>query len=310
MADPAGSRNSESGSELRRAGLDGGVRRFRPRLSADVPEAVRDRGPAPKNSQRRGLGFWAWVMLVAVLVGGAIAGWGLSTGQLQAWLLAETTTVEEVSDPNASPTVNAEDLLGHLPYDEAPEDELVAISADGRFRLREAAAASFTRMLDAARRDGISLAMLSAFRSIAQQQQIFFEIKASRRQTPGERAEVSAPPGYSEHHTGYAIDLGDAGVPSTNLNESFETTRAFEWLDRNAVRFNFELSFPRDNAQGIAYEPWHWRFVGDRNSLETFYKARDKARSQVRPRPTSLLEDKETEETEETTDATNESEEE
>ncbi|MEM6500379.1 MAG: M15 family metallopeptidase [Cyanobacteria bacterium P01_C01_bin.89] len=261
----------------------------RSRISTEVAEAVRDGGyPATKKSRKGGLG-WLLGTLALVFAGiAAMALWAWSTGQLEDLLAGDlfapkTPDVEEMSDPSASPTINADDLLGHLPYEEAPEDDLVAISADGLFLLRSAAAESFRELDQAARRDGISLAMISAFRSIAQQQQVFFDIKANRRQTPDERAEVSAPPGYSEHHTGYAIDLGDAAVPSVNLSESFEDTRAFEWLDRNAVQFNFELSFPRDNVQGIAYEPWHWRFVGDRHSLETFYKAR----YQVRPRPTS-----------------------
>jgi D-alanyl-D-alanine carboxypeptidase len=44
-------------------------------------------------------------------------------------------------------------------------------------------------------------------------------------------------------------------------------------LQNNAAQYSFELSFPENNPQGISYEPWHWRFVGDSHSLETFYKA-------------------------------------
>jgi D-alanyl-D-alanine carboxypeptidase len=90
-----------------------------------------------------------------------------------------------------------------------------------------------------------------------------------------QRAEVSAPSGYSEHHTGYAVDIGDGKAPALNLKIDFENTAAFKWLKANAARFSFEMSFPRNNAQGLSYEPWHWRYVGDRDSLETFYKARN-----------------------------------
>ena len=55
----------------------------------------------------------------------------------------------------------------------------------------------------------------------------------------------------------------------------FEKTAAFSWLKNNAAKYSFELSFPPDNHQGISYEPWHWRYVGDQESLETFYKARN-----------------------------------
>ncbi|MEM1310980.1 MAG: D-alanyl-D-alanine carboxypeptidase family protein, partial [Cyanobacteria bacterium P01_H01_bin.153] len=46
------------------------------------------------------------------------------------------------------------------------------------------------------------------------------------------------------------------------------------WLETNAARYSFELSFPEGNAQGVQYEPWHWRYVGDPDSLETFYQDR------------------------------------
>ena len=62
---------------------------------------------------------------------------------------------------------------------------------------------------------------------------------------------------------------------TVDVEPGFENTAAFHWLEANAARYSFELSFPRDNPQGISYEPWHWRFVGDRESLETFYKARN-----------------------------------
>jgi len=97
-------------------------------------------------------------------------------------------------------------------------------------------------------------------------------VKAQRRQRTTERAEVSAPPGYSEHHTGYAIDIGDGKAPATHVEESFGKTEAFAWLEENAARYNFELSFAENNAQGISYEPWHWRYVGNQESLEIFYK--------------------------------------
>ncbi len=163
----------------------------------------------------------------------------------------------------------------HFAYQEAPVGELEPIKADGSVLLRKAAAKEYKAMVAAARADGVILVPISGFRSVALQQKIFFEVKEQRGQAASKRAEVSAPPGYSEHHTGYAADLGDGNVPATNLNPTFENTPAFKWLQANAVRFNFEMSFPRNNPQGVSYEPWHWRYVGDRESLETFYKAKN-----------------------------------
>ncbi len=89
---------------------------------------------------------------------------------------------------------------------------------------------------------------------------------------------VSAPPGFSEHSTGFAIDVGDGLAAATNLSPSFDQTPAYAWLQANAARYHFALSFPRGNAQGVSYEPWHWRFEGSAESLQLFESAQRLAR--------------------------------
>lgn len=162
-------------------------------------------------------------------------------------------------------------LLGHLPYPEAAEQTLVEI-APGQ-RLHRDAAAALAAMQRQAAADGIDLVVLSAFRPIALQKQLFFDVKSERAQSARQRAQVSAPPGFSEHSTGYAVDLGDGRDPSANLSASFERTAAFAWLEANANRFHFHLSFPEGNRQGVSYEPWHWRFEGSAEALKTFAPA-------------------------------------
>lgn len=166
-------------------------------------------------------------------------------------------------------------LLGHLPYEEAPQEELRSIAVNGgSVALRKIAADKFIEMANAAKADNVILLPISGFRSVSDQEHVFFDVKAERGQETAVRAEVSAPPGYSEHHTGYAVDIGDGDHPGSDLQPDFEETQAFKWLKENAPRYSFEMSFPKGNAQGVSYEPWHWRFVGDRHSLETFYRAR------------------------------------
>lgn len=167
-------------------------------------------------------------------------------------------------------------LLGHFPYPEAQPEDLVAIAPG--LRLRPEAARALEAMRSAAEADGITLTVLSAYRSVALQKQLFFDVKAERNQTSADRARVSAPPGFSEHSTGYAVDLGDGRLPATNLMESFETTEAYRWLDRHAARFHFVRSFPKGNRQGVIYEPWHWRFEGSTEALEMFEPAQRLAR--------------------------------
>ncbi|HAC65994.1 MAG TPA: D-alanyl-D-alanine carboxypeptidase [Cyanothece sp. UBA12306] len=188
---------------------------------------------------------------------------------------AVTTPPKPTPEPVLGPAPEPiENLLGHLPYQEAPVSQLKPITNNGQIKLRLGAAEQFLAMQKAARSQGIILVPISGFRTLKQQNYLFFEIKRQRNQNASTRAEVSAPPHYSEHHTGYAVDIGDGRTPATNLSQSFEKTAAFRWLKNNAAKYSFELSFPPNNPQGISYEPWHWRYVGDQESLETFYKAK------------------------------------
>jgi D-alanyl-D-alanine carboxypeptidase len=72
--------------------------------------------------------------------------------------------------------------------------------------------------------------------------------------------QVNAAPGFSEHHSGRAIDIGAPGEPAAE--PSFERTPAFNWLMQFAPAHGFRLSYPRNNPHGIAYEPWHWYWIG------------------------------------------------
>lgn len=117
------------------------------------------------------------------------------------------------------------------------------------------AARAWERMQDAARQDGVVLDVVSAFRSAAYQLGII-ERKLARGQSIEEILRVSAAPGYSEHHSGRALDLTTPGSPP--LEEAFAQTPAFAWLQARAGAFGFRLSYPAGNRHGIAWEPWHW----------------------------------------------------
>ncbi|MBF2097525.1 MAG: D-alanyl-D-alanine carboxypeptidase family protein [Gloeomargaritaceae cyanobacterium C42_A2020_066] len=243
-------------------------------MAEDIPEAQRRVTPSAPTRSPLPL-----LIGLTVLLGAAV---GLGIGLSREGPSSTTPTVTPTSTP--PPTAGRTDTrFGHLPYGEAPASDLQAITADGRVQLRRAAAQEFLQMQADAGQAGVYLVPLSGFRSIAYQEQVFFGIKAQRNQSPDERAKVSAPPGYSEHHTGYALDIGDGNQPSTHLDVQFAETAAFRWLQANAARYHFELSFPPNNVQGIAYEPWHWRYVGNSHSLETFYRARQLPTPSVAP---------------------------
>jgi hypothetical protein len=131
---------------------------------------------------------------------------------------------------------------------------------DGRpMYLATPAAKGWRAMHAAAARDGVTLQPVSTFRSAAYQRGLIAR-KLKRGDTLATILSVNAAPGYSEHHSGRAIDIGTPGCAA--LDEAFERTPAFAWLQQHAPTFGFRLSYPRDNALGVIYEPWHWYFVG------------------------------------------------
>ena len=227
----------------------------------DIPLAQRTLSPAlrPRRSWR-----------MAAIGGGAVL---LAAGALA---LVFPQPVRRLLAPPPVPGLPARvsldgRLLGHFPYGELAGDQLVEIAPG--VELQRDAAESLQSLQAAAAGDGVDIRVLSAFRSVALQKRIFFDVKSERNQTALERARVSAPPGFSEHSTGYAVDLGDGRQPGANLSPSFERTAAFAWLQANANRFHFQLSFPQGNRQGVSYEPWHWRFEGSADALRTFEAA-------------------------------------
>ncbi len=111
-------------------------------------------------------------------------------------------------------------------------------------------------MKSAALQDEIKLQLVSAYRSIEYQKNLFLK-KMDVGVSIAEILLVNAAPGYSEHHSGMALDLTCPG--SECLEESFEKTPAFAWLQRHAADHAFIMSFPRNNGHGLLYEPWHWR---------------------------------------------------
>jgi zinc D-Ala-D-Ala carboxypeptidase len=173
----------------------------------------------------------------------------------------------------------AANAFGHFPYGEAPPSELVSI---GKFErenyereefLNVEAAQAFQRMLEAARSQNVQLMGISGFRSISDQQALF-DKQIEKRGSAEAAAKLSAPPGHSEHHTGYALDITDASRTDVDLKLAFEDTAAYQWLVTNAAQYGFEQSFPQNNSQGVSYEPWHWRYVGSVRSAQIFTQAR------------------------------------
>ena len=114
-------------------------------------------------------------------------------------------------------------------------------------------------LLEEADDDGVDLSVTSAYRSFDTQKML----KGAYTVQYGSGANTfSADQGYSEHQLGTTLDFRTKENGGT-LATSFDATDAYAWLADNAYKYGFVLSYPKGNAYYM-YEPWHWRFVGEK----------------------------------------------
>lgn len=162
-------------------------------------------------------------------------------------------------------------LLLVNPWTPLPEDflpgELVPVQNDQAVDAR--AYPDLQDMLGDMSQAGLSPLICSSYRSQERQQELY-DNKVQRVMAEGvsleaaqaEAARWVARPGTSEHQTGLAVDI--VSLSNQMLDETQESTPEFQWLAENAWKYGFILRYPSDKSEktGIAYEPWHFRFVG------------------------------------------------
>ena len=136
--------------------------------------------------------------------------------------------------------------------------DVICEGSEKQHKLSPRAAEAWAELDNAARRDGIKLVVVSSYRSLDYQKTLI-EKKLAQGQNILDILSLLAPPGYSEHHTGRALDLTTDDCPP--CVERFEDTKAFLWLQNHAAKFGFSMSYPRANPFGFVYEPWHWAFT-------------------------------------------------
>ena len=139
---------------------------------------------------------------------------------------------------------------------EATELEDVEVNVVGAMqRLAPETAAAWRRMKQTAALAGVPLLLVSGFRSVRHQADLI-----RRKLAAGVAIEailtVNAAPGFSEHHTGRAVDIATPGTRP--LTAEFESSAAFAWLEAHAGEFGFEMPYARNNRYGFEHEPWHW----------------------------------------------------
>lgn len=147
------------------------------------------------------------------------------------------------------------------PLDFAPAD---LVSVNG-YLVSAKAAPHLRDMLAAAANQGLTMSLTSSYRSYANQITTY-----SGWVTANGSAEaadtVSARPGYSEHQTGLAVDLGTSGCAL----ECFAGTPHYTWLQQNAATYGFIQRYyaGHEGTTGYSPEAWHYRYVGPQVALD------------------------------------------
>ncbi len=141
------------------------------------------------------------------------------------------------------------------------------ISSDERQVNRQMAPALET-LITAAKAEDVNLNLQSGYRSYSFQMNLYSSYVKNSGQAAADR--FSARPGYSEHQTGLAADLGGTSNPGCNVEQCFDGTTEGKWLAANAYKYGFIIRYPSDkeSVTGYEYEPWHIRYVGKTLSVE------------------------------------------
>jgi D-alanyl-D-alanine carboxypeptidase len=132
--------------------------------------------------------------------------------------------------------------------------------------LRSEAAAALENMFAAAEADGISLVLVSGYRSYSYEQGLYDYYSNLYGQDYADT--IDDQPGLSEHQLGLAVDIDDCGDESCTLDQCFQDTAAYAWLQEHAAEYGFIERYPegREDVTGIIYSPWAYRYVGVENA--------------------------------------------
>ena len=204
-----------------------------------------------------------------------------------------TTTPNSTPEPTVKPTVDTTTVSsiqkitnkshpidpGYIPADLTK----VNVNSNGTQYLRREAATALTNMFEAARKDNINLYLVSGYRSYEQQLELYNTYVATDDKALADQ--YDAIPGACEHQLGLAVDLSDDNR-NHDIDDSFESTAAYQWLLKHSYEYGYIFRFPRgkETITGIAYNPWSFRYIGVEEAkkvydsgltLEEFYKVTD-----------------------------------
>lgn len=200
--------------------------------------------------------------------------------------VAEKTATgsEEEQKNDDLPDVSAKDwsliLVGpDDPLEQDISSDQLAYVPNTNMQLDKRVIESYQQFSEAAQEAGYPLTIISAYRSINYQEQVFngrvsqYENQGmDETQAKEKTKETSTEPGHSEHHTGLALDIVDEGWQQSNpqnvLEAGFGKEDSAKWLAEHASDYGFILRYPKgkEDITKINYEPWHFRYVGKENA--------------------------------------------
>lgn len=166
----------------------------------------------------------------------------------------------------------------------APQVTLRSNITDDESKVTFAVSEAFKKLTDAASTDGLTLTLESGYRSYDSQKKLYDYYNSQQQ---AEVDSYSAKPGYSEHQTGLAIDVGGTSNPACNVKACFADTPEATWLKANAHTYGFIIRYPqgKQDITGYKYEPWHIRYTGiylatqlktkNVSTLEEYFKLTD-----------------------------------
>ncbi len=135
---------------------------------------------------------------------------------------------------------------------------------NNKARINQICVEDLSQLADSAQSDGIKLTIHDSYRDFYAQRQAY-------NQAPTKT--VVTQPGYSQHHTGLAIDFTTPEIRNIiDVNSGFADTSAGRWLNQNAWKYGFVQSYTNGH-DGIKNEPWHYLYVG-REIAKDWYDSR------------------------------------
>jgi len=151
----------------------------------------------------------------------------------------------------------------YIPKDLIPIKKMV--NTRGReICLEKNSAMALEEMYSSAKIAGFDLVVTSGFRSEETQKWLYDQWHSKNSKVIGE--EAIAKPGHSEHQLGTTVDFTSPSVGFDSAHRSFHLTDEYKWLDLNAFKYGFAMSYPNNKKTGYMFEPWHWRYVGVENA--------------------------------------------